>query len=78
MRSRLVWSTVIAATVLSSCSGSMPRSQTAQAPSPLVVASCPPLQPLADDSFGATTRKLLEVVERYYQCRAAALQGAAP
>jgi hypothetical protein len=32
--------------------------------------------PLADDSFGATTRKLLEVVEHYYRCRAAALKDA--
>jgi hypothetical protein len=38
-----------------------------------VVASCPELTPLADDSFGGTTRKLLEVVGLYWQCRAAAL-----
>ena len=75
MRSRRVWSTVIAATALSSCSASMPRSPAPVGPSPLVVASCPRLAPLTDDSFGATTRKLLEVVEQYYQCRAAALAG---
>lgn len=40
-----------------------------------MVASCPHLAPMTDDSFGATTRKLLEVVEHYYQCRAAALAG---
>lgn len=52
----------------------MPRSAAPPPPAaPLVQAACPELPPLADDSFGATTRKLLEVVERYWQCRAAAL-----
>lgn len=60
-----------AAIVLSSCSGSMPRSPAG--PSPLVVASCPPLTPLIDASFGATTTKLLEVVGIYRECRAAAI-----
>lgn len=41
-------------------------------PSPLVVASCPPLTPLQDDSFGAVTSKLVEVSGIYYGCRAAA------
>lgn len=41
-------------------------------PPPLVIASCPKLSPLADDSFGATTAKLVEVAGIYYQCRAAA------
>jgi hypothetical protein len=36
-----------------------------------VVASCPDLTPLADDSFGATTRKLLDVAQTYHECRAA-------
>jgi hypothetical protein len=72
VKSRPVWSTVIAATALASCSASMPPLPTS--PSPLVVANCPSLSPLTDDSFGATTRKLLEVVETYYRCRAAALQ----
>lgn len=40
-----------------------------------MVASCPQLTPLADDSFGATTLKLLEVAEQYLKCRAAALGG---
>ena len=39
---------------------------------PLLVASCPPLQPLTDDSFGATTAKLVEVAGQYNKCRAAA------
>jgi hypothetical protein len=42
-------------------------------PSPLVIAACPPLQPLGDDSFGATTLKLIEVAIQYRKCRAAAL-----
>jgi len=35
----------------------MPRSQDGQPPA-LVEAACPPLTPLADPSFGATTAKL--------------------
>jgi len=54
------------------CSASMPPSQ-ASSPSPLVVVSCPPLTPLADPSFGATTLKLIEVAGQYRECRAAAL-----
>lgn len=38
----------------------------------MVTASCPPLTPLSDDSFGATTAKLTEVAGIYYRCRAAA------
>lgn len=34
---------------------------------------CPPLQALTDDSFGATTIKLIEVAIQYRKCRAAAL-----
>ena len=41
-------------------------------PSPLVVASCPPLTPMQDDSFGAVTSKVVEVSGIYYGCRAAA------
>ena len=44
-------------------------------PSPLVIASCPSLTPLADDSFGATSLKLIEVAGQYRKCRAAALGG---
>lgn len=39
---------------------------------PLVIASCPQLAPLSDDTFGATASKLVEVAGIYYQCRAAA------
>jgi hypothetical protein len=53
----------------------MPRSAPPPPAAPLVVASCPELTPLAGDSFGATTIKLLEVVGMYWQCRAAALAG---
>lgn len=45
----------------------------AAGPNPLVVASCPELTPLADDTFGATTRKLVEVAGIYRECREAAL-----
>lgn len=62
---------VIAALLLTACSASMPPSQ---APSrPLLQAVCPPLQPLADDSFGAVVLKLEEVATTYRKCRAAAL-----
>jgi len=37
-----------------------------------VVANCPRLVPLQDNSFGATTDKLASVSEQYYKCRAAA------
>lgn len=40
-----------------------------------MVASCPPLSPLSDDTFGATTLKLVEVAGVYNECRAAALAG---
>lgn len=40
-----------------------------------MVASCPPLTPLSDDTFGATTLKLAEVAGQYNECRAAALAG---
>ncbi len=54
----------------------MPRSAPQAPAAPLVVAACPELTPLAGDSFGDTTRKLLEVVGLYWQCRAAALASA--
>lgn len=66
--------TLIAATLMLGCAGSMPPSR-APKPSPLVVASCPVLTPLSEPTFGATTAKLVEVAGQYYLCRAAALQG---
>ena len=60
-------------TLLSACSTM--RSPTKSVPSPLVVANCPELSPLADDSFGAIVRKLQEVAGTYYECREAALLG---
>jgi len=39
---------------------------------PLIVASCPDLTPLSDNSFGATTAKVIEIAGIYYACRAAA------
>jgi hypothetical protein len=41
----------------------MPRLPTAPQ-APLVQVSCPELTPLQDESFGATTRKLLEVAKQ--------------
>jgi hypothetical protein len=41
--------------------------------SPLVVASCPELTPLTDNSFGAVVSKLAEVAGIYNECRQAAL-----
>lgn len=43
------------------------------AANPLLAVSCPPLTPLADDTFGATTLKLIEVAGIYHRCRTAAL-----
>lgn len=60
-----------AAILLSSCSASMPPSP-APGPSALLLASCPNLTPLADDGFGATTIKLVEVATTYNECRCAA------
>ena len=39
----------------------------------LITASCPPLTPLEDSTFGATTLKLIEVAGQYHECRCAAL-----
>jgi hypothetical protein len=47
-------------------------------PNPLLIASCPPLTPLTDDSFGATTLKLIEVAGQYHECRCAALPDTCP
>lgn len=69
MKSRLKWFIGSAAILLTGCPASIPRSPE---PDPLVVASCPKLTPLADDSFGATVNKLVEVAGIYYECRRAA------
>lgn len=37
-----------------------------------MLANCPPLQPLRDDTFGATTIKLVEVSLQYRKCACAA------
>ncbi len=36
-----------------------------------MIASCPPLTPLPDDTFGATVNKLAEVAGIYNECRKA-------
>ena len=38
----------------------------------MVVASCPKLTPLTDDTFGGVVAKLAEVAGTYYGCRTAA------
>jgi hypothetical protein len=57
------------ATLLQGCGFLTKRSPE---PNPLIVASCPKLTPLVDDSFGTTVQKLTEVAGIYYECRAAA------
>jgi hypothetical protein len=53
---------------LTAC-GSSTKHLRPDGPSPLVRASCPEtLVPLTDDSFGATTVKLIEVAGTYYRC----------
>lgn len=69
MKPALSACTLIAATLLTGCASSMPPSPE---PSALVVASCPKLTPLADDSFATTTEKLVQVAGQYRECRAAA------
>jgi hypothetical protein len=64
---------VIAVTILSGCNSLTRRSE--PKPNPLVALSCPHLTPLTDDSFGATTLKLIEVAGQYYRCREAALSS---
>lgn len=69
------WSVLCIATasiLLTSCSASTLPSRVNRQ-SPLVEASCPPLAPLTDSSFGATTLKLIEVAGQYRECREAAL-----
>lgn len=63
---------VIAATLTTLCGCSTTRSQESGV-SPLVVASCPELTPLIDNTFGATVSKLAEVAGIYNECRQAAL-----
>lgn len=63
--------TVTASILLASCATSTKPSP-AQ-PSPLVIANCPALAPLNDDSFGATVLKLIDVANQYRDCRDAAL-----
>ena len=48
------------------------KPSTPPGPSLLVVASCPKLTPLTDDTFGGVVAKLTEVAGLYYECRAAA------
>jgi hypothetical protein len=47
-------------------------------PDATVVAACPELTPLLDNTFGATTAKLVEVGGLYNECRTAALARSKP
>lgn len=69
MNFKPVWSTGIACILLTACGSS---TRPLQHPEPLVIASCPELTPLSDNTFGATTAKVVEIAGIYYQCRAAA------
>ena len=57
--------------IIAGCSWPI-KPSTPPGPSPLVVASCPKLTPLTDDTFGGVVAKLTEVAGTYYGCRAAA------
>lgn len=67
-------STVTAGILTLGCAQSM----TPSCPPAQILAQCPPLTPLADNTFGATSDKLVEVAGRYYRCRAAALACVSP
>lgn len=75
LSSARLWSVLfigIVATLLTGCASST-RPSSPPKVDPLVKVSCPPLAPLLDDSFGATTSRLADVAATYYRCRAAAL-----
>jgi hypothetical protein len=66
--------TLIASCLLSACAS--PTMPYGAGPSPLVVASCPELTPMADGAdMGTMLDKLTEVAGTYYVCREAALGG---
>ena len=66
MKALLLWFVVILAGCVTA-----PK----QPGNPLLAVACPDLTPPVDDSFGATTRALLQVSGQYYACRRAALVG---
>lgn len=67
--------TVTASILMLGCAQSMKPS----CPPAQILAQCPAtLGPLADNTFGATADKLVEVAGRYYRCRAAALACITP
>lgn len=66
---------VTAGILMLGCAQSMKPS----CPPAQILAQCPAtLGPLADNTFGATADKLVEVTGRYYRCRAAALACVTP
>ena len=72
-RSSTVRFTAIAAAALMLSACSTAPSRPAPQNRALVVVSCPPRTPLADDSFGAWVLKAQELAQAYDRCRAAAL-----
>lgn len=73
MKFKPILSTATASFLLLGCS--LPTKPLPDGPSPLVVASCPPLTELSDDTMGALLAKLIDVSNQYRDCRAAALAG---
>lgn len=67
---------VVCAVLMTACASSTKPSQPDHSRQQIIALACPDLTPLTDGSFGATTRKLIEVAETYYRCRAAASESA--
>ena len=74
MRCKIFGILFIVAVTTTACS-TMPWHREPPKPNPLITANCPDLTPLSDDSFGATSLKLIEVAGIYYRCREAALSA---
>lgn len=70
MKYKLV-SSIAIAFMLQGCETLSTRPSPVVGPTPLQIAACPPLTPLDGDTFGETTRKLIEVASIYRECRAA-------
>jgi hypothetical protein len=70
-QTRLAAAAIVISVALTGCATS--TKPLPDRPNHLLTVSCPPLTPLTDDSFGATTLKLIEVAGQYRMCREAAL-----
>jgi hypothetical protein len=62
-------------TVLLMSGCSMIPAQIGNQPSPLVIASCPPLPLVSHHTFGDTVSALVDLYGKYHKCREAALAG---